>query len=360
MTISEKLKYYRQLKSLSLQEVADLSGLSKPAIQQYENGATNPSNKALQAIARALGVGIWSFFGAEKRNLELADFRFGDSLVDAEEEKQAVYNEIVSYCRSYIELEDILGERIYFENPIEDFEINTYEDVEIAVKKVRKKWKLANNAVDDVSGLLEEKGIKIVTIDRPTQSPGLCGYLKDGEHLVPFIIINTNTEHTRELTRKRFTIVHEFCHLASVFGKNVDKPLEEKFCNRFASAFLLPDDVLSDYLGKDRTMISLQELKHVKQDYGISVLGIIYRAKDSSLINKDRCRDWKAQYNLWYSGGQDFGTYTKSEEKPSRFNRLMAKALVENRISKEKAAELMNIKLDEVDNMFDDKSFTMH
>ena len=355
MDIGFKIKELRIARAFSLQQLADLSGLSKPAIQQYEDGTINPSNKALQGIAQALGVGVWSFFNLNKNRLELAEFRFGHTLEDMEEEKRAVYNEIVVYCQNYIELETILGERIPFENPISDIKIESYEDVEKAVKRLRKKWKLNDNPIDDISGFLEGKGVKIVKVTRDTQSPGLCGYIQEGDFLIPFIIINIFEEHVREVTRKRFTILHELAHLLLVFADGVSKDFQEKLCNKFASAFLLPENVLVEYLGRDRTTISLEELKSIKQIYGISIQGIIYGANAVGLISDSTRRDWLVLYENWRAAGDNFGTYSKSEEEPGRFNRLLTRALVEKRISKEKVADLLDIKLDEVEKRFGNK-----
>ncbi|MCH5687312.1 helix-turn-helix transcriptional regulator [Niabella sp. W65] len=46
----------------SIQTLADMVGVSKPAIQQYEDDTISPSNKVLKKISEALGVGVWYFF----------------------------------------------------------------------------------------------------------------------------------------------------------------------------------------------------------------------------------------------------------------------------------------------------------
>ncbi|HWB26306.1 MAG TPA: XRE family transcriptional regulator [Chitinophagaceae bacterium] len=360
MTLGQKIKYFRQQKEYSLQVLADLAGLSKPAIQQYEDDTITPSSKALQAIARGLGKEVWSFFESAGKELELYEFRHGEALVDAESEKKAIYNEVIKYARDYIDLEEIVGDRIIFENPISEDEINGYDDIEVVAKKLRKKWKLNNNPIDDVCRFLESKGFKIITIDRPTNSPGLCGFLKEGEEKIPFIIINKHKVHVKEITRIRFTILHELAHLLLSFGHRVTKEQQEKFCNAFASSFLLPAEVLFDYLGKDRTHILLDELKNIKLDFGISIQGIIYKAHSSRLITESKCDEWLAAYDSWRAAGNDFGEYTKSKETSDRFERLILRGLAEKKISREKAAELMNINIDQLDIFLDNKIFKLN
>lgn len=358
MNIGEKIKQLRSKKALSMQQLADLSGLSKPAIQQYEDGTIKPSNKAIQAIAEALGEGVWYFFTSNKKKLQLAKFRHGETLKDESQEKDIIYNEVISYAQSYVELEEILNDKIEFINPIDDVVIDTYNDVEKAAKKLRKKWKLDEHPINDVTGFLESKGFKILTVNRPTPSPGLCGYIDDE---IPFIIININQEHQRELTRKRFTIVHETGHLLLRFSKKVDKTLEEKLCNRFASAFLLPIESIVTYIGKDRTTISIEELKNIKEIFGVSVQGIIYRANDAGIISMDVREDWLNQYKSWMIDKSiDFGTYSKSVETPKRFYTLISKGLAEKKITKDKAAELTNKPIDEIESLFLGKTLSVY
>lgn len=361
MNIGEKIKQLRNKRALSMQELADLSGLSKPAIQQYEDGSIKPSNKAIQAIASALQEGVWYFFASQKKELKLADFRHGETLKNESQEKEIIYSEIVSYAEAYVELEEILNDKIEFVNPIDDLLVDSYEDVEKAAKKLRKRWKLDDNPVNDITGFLESKGFKILTVNRPTQSPGLCGYIDDEGHKIPFIIINIHQEHLRELTRRRFTIIHETGHLLLKFSKKVDKNLEEKLCNRFAASFLLPIDAIIANIGRNRTTISIEELKNIKEVFGVSVQGILYRANDAALISTDVREEWLRQYQIWMNDKSvDFGTYTKSTETPKRFYTLISKGLAEKKITKDKAAELSGKPIDEIDSIFLGKTLSFH
>lgn len=359
MNISEKIKSLRQSKNYSLQQLADLSGLSKPAIQQYEDGTIKPSSKALQAIASALEVGVFFFFSTLQKELQLKDFRYRE-LVNQDGERKIIYDSILPYAQNYIELEDILNERIVCDDPVDDVIVNDFEDVEKAAKKLRKKWKLGEQPIDDVTSLLESKGFKILTVNRPTGSPGLCGSLKDDKGTIPFIIINDNTEHLKEICRRRFTIVHELAHCILRFGAEVDKKLEEQLCNRFAAAFLLPDEVLISIIGKDRTIISLVELKQIKEKYGVSIQSIIYNSHSARLISNETKERWLETYNVWRDDpANKFGEYSKSNEQPKRFSTLLIKALAEQRITEEKAAELTGLHLDEVVKLYTGKTLNL-
>ena len=56
MKIGEKIRKFRTEKGLSQKELAKMTGLSEPAIRNYELGNRTPSDKQIDAIAGALGI----------------------------------------------------------------------------------------------------------------------------------------------------------------------------------------------------------------------------------------------------------------------------------------------------------------
>jgi transcriptional regulator with XRE-family HTH domain len=62
LRLGEKIRQLRHRRNLTLQGVADLSGLSKSLLSQIENEATIPPIATLARIARALRVGVGHFF----------------------------------------------------------------------------------------------------------------------------------------------------------------------------------------------------------------------------------------------------------------------------------------------------------
>lgn len=334
--------------------LADMAGVSKPAIQQYEDDTIVPSNMVLKKVAGALGVGVWYFFPVKRKKISLVDFRDGHRLLDEQKEKDTILDIIRTEAQNYIDLLSILSENIIFENPLVDMLISSFSDVEKAVRKLRKKLKIGEAAIDDVTGLLESNGFIILTINRPTQSQGVCGFVDNDGTNVPVIIFNEFQD--KEVTRKRFTILHELAHLILIFMDSVTKEQREQMCHYFASAMLLPEDALVSFIGKGRTSISFQELVELKESYGISIQAIIFRAKNIGMINEDTKRKWLDIYESWQHT-KNFGAYTKSQEKPRRFENLIARAIVEQRITKEKAMELTGTPIDLIEERYINKSF---
>ena len=65
MTLAEKLKSLREEKKLSVAELAEQSGVSKPYIWQIEDGRRkNPTGEVLRKLASALGTTVPELMGA--------------------------------------------------------------------------------------------------------------------------------------------------------------------------------------------------------------------------------------------------------------------------------------------------------
>ena len=69
LELGKKIHALRTWRNMTLKQVSDLTGLSKPLLSQIENNATAPPIATLLKIANALGVNISYFFqeGTSKR-----------------------------------------------------------------------------------------------------------------------------------------------------------------------------------------------------------------------------------------------------------------------------------------------------
>jgi len=117
--------------------------------------------------------------------------------------------------------------------------------------------------------------------------------------------------------------------------------VKEIYCHQFAAAMLLPAEIAFREIGKSRTKIMIPELGALKKQYGISMQAIMMRAKDLGIISENYCRqfffmikqaEWRVVEPYSYIG----------EEKSSRFEQLVFRALAEGLISLSKAAALNN------------------
>lgn len=84
MEIGQKIRRYRKKNSLTLEELASRTELTKGFLSQLENDLTSPSIATLADITEALGVSLEQFFASDKD--EQIVFKAHDFFVDEQEE----------------------------------------------------------------------------------------------------------------------------------------------------------------------------------------------------------------------------------------------------------------------------------
>ncbi|MFK7114053.1 XRE family transcriptional regulator [Flavobacterium oreochromis] len=322
----------RKNRGLTMEELASMVKCTKQAISHYENSLRMPDSKTLISIAEVLGYDIDYFYkGTYDVNFSLLKVNYRDGYFLNEKERNSVEEIVEKSLNEYLELENIADELVKFDNPLHDLFITSFDDVEKAAKQLRKKWKLGEGPIHNISSLLEKKGVRLMKIDFGYQyaHEGLSGW---ADNDIPVIIVNAKQQ---DVSRTRFTLLHELAHLLLNICKSICEDTVEKFCDTFAGAVLLPKEVLEEEFGKNRTAISMPELKRIKELYGISIIAIMVRAATTKLISWDSFNKWK-QSDL---SNYDFGQFDGVEE-PKRFSQMLYRCLSERKIGLDKAAQL--------------------
>ncbi|MBS9779421.1 MAG: ImmA/IrrE family metallo-endopeptidase [Moraxellaceae bacterium] len=211
-------------------------------------------------------------------------------------------------------------------------------DIETIADELRTYWQLGTNPLPQLIDLLESKGILVIVTDvldskHKTAFDGLQAEING----LPIIVVSANWTGDRQ----RFTLAHELGHLIlhNRLPNHVD---EEKACNRFASAFLLPKNGLIEHLGATRKTISPRELSYLKHEYGISMQACLYRSKDLGIISENKYRSLMIQFSKqgWRKKEPDT-PYPK--EQTYLFAQLVHRALSEGVLTESKSAELLNM-----------------
>lgn len=78
LCLGEKIRKLRKRRGMTLQEVSDISGLSKSLLSQIENETSAPPIPTLVRIARSLGVTIGYFFQDADNRQQLSVVREND------------------------------------------------------------------------------------------------------------------------------------------------------------------------------------------------------------------------------------------------------------------------------------------
>ena len=333
--MATNLNRARKLRGFSMEELAQRINCTKQTISNYENGLRYPDGEMLLSIAQALNVDLDYFFNDCNVNFSLNKVNYREGLLLNDRERNEIESMTAAALNDYLELESIAKDYVDFQNPLADLVISNESDAEKAAKQLRKKWKLGDAPLHNISNFLEKKGVRIIKINFgfSFNHEGLSGWAL--EDTIPVIILNNKPQ---DISRVRFTILHELGHLLLAMAEGLEIEAIENICNRFAGAVLLPADILEQEFGKNRTRISMDELRRIKESYGISIAAIMVRARFTGLINYQAYHNWKTSDLSDY----DFGQFNGTEE-PQKFLQMLYKCLSEKKIGFDKAAKLANV-----------------
>lgn len=307
--IPDRIKLARRLCRYSMDDLVRHMGehaVSKMAISKIERGLIRPSAATLQAIADACHQPLAYFF---QPSLNLGAFEYRFKAEVTERQRQEVKAMISDLLQRYFEMQPLEGDISPFVHPMRGTTLRNYADAEAAALKLRRKWEIGLQPIHSVYELLACYGFHVLEIDLGCQNiDGLSSFVNG---TIPIIIINTSANTTTE--RKRFTALHELCHLlfrlrpddevshqAYLAGLPVlpytvtlKQPTEERLCDLFASAMLMPEPSVLRRFGQVRIDLSLTELIATRELYGISVAAQVHRLHDLRIINDDL-------YNYFY------------------------------------------------------------
>jgi Zn-dependent peptidase ImmA (M78 family)/transcriptional regulator with XRE-family HTH domain len=349
--IGRKLKVARSAAGLSLRALSDaIDGrVSAQAIGKYERDEDMPSSGVLLVIADALDVSVDYLLSAEELVLEGVDFR--KKAVASVREEAQLEARTIHLLERYLSLEDMLGlKSVDWEQPRSaPHPVADVRDAEDAARSVRDDWGLGNDPIPKLAELLEERGIKVLSLELD-DIDGLAAKVRRRDRSSARVIVIKQSSWSE---RKRFNLAHELGHMVLAPDPGVD---EEKAAHRFAGAFLMPADVLRSEVGAHRSSISIGEFAALKERFGVSIQALAYRCKDLGIINQTA---FAKLFRVFAERGwrtfpfAEPGTIEPAAEEPRRFERLCYRALAENVIGEARAAELLNISVRELDARLD-------
>lgn len=345
--IGNRLKRAREALGLSLRELESAIGaqVSAQAIGKYERDEMMPGSTVLLAMANALEVS--PEYLLSEREIELTGVDFRKAPHAGAKEERAVEAVVLDQVERYLELEELLPgiEQAWKASRGNAFEIRRIEDAEAAADVLRQQWSLGVDPIPSMAELLEDKGVKVIALDLPENVSGSKAYVQRPERKDVAVIV-VNQGHNGE--RQRFTLAHELAHLVLRFSGLSEKD-EEKAADRFAGAFLMPQQTVLRLLGQHRTSISLGELVELKKLFRVSIASLVVRCSQLGVLTKAAYgRVWGQIRSLGWNGPSSSEPHRLEAEVPQRMERLCLRAVAEEAISEARAAELLNISVREL------------
>lgn len=332
--IGQRLKMAREASGLSMKDLATAVNLSATMIKKYEHNESMPSSDILLKLMQALNVQLDFLFRPINVTLGAVEYRKKSNT------PQKLLKQITTNTLNQVERWLTLKE-LWLDFPVPKYQLDarlpmvqSYDDIEAFADALRQYWQLGNNPIPNMIDVLEELGIMVIVSDVEVTAKfdGLQAMVND----MPVIVVSSAWSGDRQ----RFTLAHELGHL--VLQSCLPDTLDiEKACNRFAGAFLLPKSRLIQELGEKREKIYQRELAYLKQEYGISMRAIVYRAKDLAIISEHYHKILNIIFNK--NGWQKQEPILYPSETTHLFKQLVYRAVAEEIISQSKGAELLGL-----------------
>lgn len=339
--IGSRIERARRAAGLSQRALAEKIGLSAMAISKYEREELTPGSDGLLRLAKALGVRVEYFFRIATVELEAVEFRRRASLSKADERR--IIADVQDRLERWVKLDEVFppSESMHFVVPAQlPRRIENLDAIEEVALAMRDAWELGHNPIPELVDTLEEHGIRVIVTPYmgSERFDGLAARV--GE--MPVIAIGSEWPGDRQ----RFTLAHELGHLL-LHDRVAEGLNEEKACDRFAGAFLVPGPVVVEALDAKRRWLEPRELLLLKQEYGLSMAGWTYRARDLGVLDKTtHGKYWGFMRKHGWHKEEPGAKYPP--ETTRLFEKRVYHALAEDWVSESKAAELLGIPLAEL------------
>jgi Zn-dependent peptidase ImmA (M78 family) len=350
--IADRIMLARRKAGFSLRDLSSAMGdrVTAQAIGKYERGEDVPSSGVLSALSKALGVSL--SYLLDTQGIELSGVEFRTKANTTAKDRAHVETEVLEWIERYLQIELILDlDSAKWQCPVPCPKIlNDINEAERLAKEARDVWKLGVDPIPNMTELLEEKGLKVLTVHLPERVSGFTCLVGRGAgcEALPVIVVNNQFS----LERRRLTLAHELAHRLIDTHSLADKE-EEKAATLFAGAFLMPREHLLREVGKHRNALGYKEIIDLKRIYRVSGMALLMRLRQLDVISQATlvyafqsiARGWRTHEPDELEKPGERG----ERERARRFERLCYRALAEGLISLGKGAELLRQPITDVE-----------
>lgn len=340
--IGKRLLLARKASGLSMQALGQAVGVSANMIKKYEHDKSMPSSDVMLKLTEALATPMAFFF--RPMVVELSEVEYRKKSNTPVKLLKRIESDVIDQAERWLELANL-----WSNFPIGPLTLNhnfsnitELADIDKTALELRKFWKLGTNPIPHLIDLLESKGILVIITDVDKDHKNAFDGLQAKVNNLPIIVVSANWTGDRQ----RFTLAHELGHL--ILHERLPKYIdEEKACDRFASAFLLPATGAFEHFGKTRKNISPRELNYIKHEYGLSMQACLYRCKDLKVITEGKYTQMAKLFSMKGWRKCEPGKPYVAEQ-TYLFEQLVHRALSEGILTESKSAELLKLSVFEL------------
>ncbi len=361
--IGKNIQELMESKKISQREMAEIIGVTHPTVGSYLKGKQIIDSQKLAVIARYFNVPFDYFFSEEHNKLNLL-FRADKP---AENIEEFDFQEIYNYFENYISIVDLDKMRYIPQNynlNVEKRKINEEDknNIKKVALEIREQFNIEEVIPNNYYDVLEKEGINVVALPYSNESFfGASSYSNDSGS---FIFVNANEKISEE--RQIFSLFHELGHI--LFNRTEYKEynydplyksgrsnIDEKIANQFAGYFLLPEDLVDDHIKSKGKNVNVYEMKKY---FKVSIQTLYMSLYDYGYINKSKYQEFWKKLNMkgWKKIEPNPMEPISLEDKNNRLISTMKNLYLNEDISANRIAEVLNINLIEARKIIKDWS----
>lgn len=289
--VGEALRAAREARGIATAtSLAEMIGVSRAAVSQYELGVQTPSPDVMAEISRVLNLPSQHFVTQIERVEGVHFFRSLASATQSQriraQRKYEWLTHLVRFLKSYLEFPKVDFPQL--DLPADPRKI-TDDMIEQAAMDLRRAWGMGDGPISNIAWLLENKGAVTVRMDLDCDKLDAFSRWNPIDE-TPYVILGTNRGTA---ARSRFNAAHELAHM--LFHRQVEgsqfangpvfREIEHQ-ANRFAGAFLLPREAFLSELYS----VNLDAMKALKPRWKVAIALMLKRAEDLGAIDELRAR----------------------------------------------------------------------
>lgn len=325
--IGNRIRLARMANGLSLQQLSDCMkkrgvAFTKTSLYNYESNITIPNEQILDTFADVLGVNKHFFTHDTPKDFS---FHLNSDLGSVESRRQEILSYIQIQLEYLISVLDTAREAPFSEMGMpEQTSVNTNDEAEAVADSLRKLWSIGDLPIASVCSLLEHNGWFLFELPELFNWDYISGV--EASHNIHFIFFSRDY-HVDEL---RMGLLKEFGkHLMSY-----PPSMEEELLGTFASSLLFSHTAVMQDVGAHRTVIDRDELKCLKQKYGISRIEMLKRLEYCGVISSQTHYEIAQRLNQSYFIARSYLhiVHLNFFEEPTRINLLVRRILAEGKI----------------------------
>jgi Zn-dependent peptidase ImmA (M78 family)/DNA-binding XRE family transcriptional regulator len=291
----ERLREAREARGLTGVALAELLGVTRQTVSQYEHDVITPAPAVMETICKVLRMPpeYFSFDAKWVRRRPRFMRSMATTTAGARLRAERRYEWLVALGRhleTYVKFPAPNLPEIDVPANLEEISDEFIED---AAQAVRRHWKLGDGPISNIAWLLENNGVVIGQCRLWADKLDAFSDWDDESNNRPYFVLGLDK---RTAVRSRFDAAHELGHY--VLHRNVDRSrifrtksdglfqVVESQAHRFAGAFMLP----SESFGGDFFIPTLDALVTLKSKWKASIAMMTTRSGQLGLLSEEQVR----------------------------------------------------------------------